>query len=152
MIVEYFVFVYFMQQHAMFSFHFHVYVFIFFNFVKVEKSANTKDELIFEGTDLEAVGQSCALIHQSCLCKKKDIRKFLDGIYVSEGTQFTFNFQNTTKMLSNKCKFDVFIIFLTLANLVLEPGGIFELACSSSSTYFKNHKCKFQKNVLCTKT
>jgi large subunit ribosomal protein L9e len=52
---------------------------------KVEKSASTKDELVFSGTDLEAVTRSCALVHQSCLCKKKDIRKFLDGIYVSEG-------------------------------------------------------------------
>lgn len=49
----------------------------------VVKSENVKDELIFTGNDLEAVSRSCALIHQSCLCKKKDIRKFLDGIYVS---------------------------------------------------------------------
>lgn len=28
--------------------------------------------------------RSCALVHQSCLVKHKDIRKFLDGIYVSE--------------------------------------------------------------------
>ena len=27
---------------------------------------------------------AAALIHQSCLVKRKDIRKFLDGIYVSE--------------------------------------------------------------------
>lgn len=29
---------------------------------------------------------SAALIHQSVLVKRKDIRKFLDGIYVSEKT------------------------------------------------------------------
>ena len=40
--------------------------------------------LFFQGNDLEAVSRSCALIHQSCLCKKKDIRKFLDGIYVTD--------------------------------------------------------------------
>eukprot|EP00439_Symbiodinium_sp_Y106_P000255 s5436_g1.t1 len=51
--------------------------------VTVEKSASTKDELVVCGTDIELTGQSAALIHQSCLCKKKDIRKFLDGIYVS---------------------------------------------------------------------
>jgi large subunit ribosomal protein L9e len=30
------------------------------------------------------VSRSSALIHQKCLVKKKDIRKFLDGIYLSE--------------------------------------------------------------------
>merc|ERR1711972_252579 len=52
--------------------------------VKVEKSAATKDELVLTGLDIENVSQSAALIHQSCLVKNKDIRKFLDGIYVSE--------------------------------------------------------------------
>jgi hypothetical protein len=28
--------------------------------------------------------RSTALIHQQCLVKNKDIRKFLDGVYVSE--------------------------------------------------------------------
>ena len=51
--------------------------------VIVEKSANTKDEIIVSGADIESTGRSAALIHQSCLSKKKDIRKFLDGIYVS---------------------------------------------------------------------
>ena len=51
--------------------------------VTVDKSASTKDELVVTGTDIENTGRSAALIHQSCLCKKKDIRKFLDGIYVS---------------------------------------------------------------------
>ena len=51
---------------------------------KIEKSDAVKDEIILTGTDLEGVSRSCALIHQSCLCKKKDIRKFLDGFYVSE--------------------------------------------------------------------
>ena len=36
------------------------------------------------GNDVELVSRSCALIHQSCLVKNKDIRKFLDGIYVSD--------------------------------------------------------------------
>merc|ERR1712039_573227 len=51
--------------------------------VKVEKSAQTKDELIVTGTDIDLTSRSAALIRQSCLCKHKDIRKFLDGIYVS---------------------------------------------------------------------
>jgi hypothetical protein len=33
---------------------------------------------------VEFVCRSCALVHQSCLVRHKDIRKFLDGIYVSE--------------------------------------------------------------------
>jgi large subunit ribosomal protein L9e len=36
------------------------------------------------GNSLENVSQSAADIQQSCLVKNKDIRKFLDGIYVSE--------------------------------------------------------------------
>merc|ERR1740129_1619844 len=51
--------------------------------VKVEKSAQTKDELVVTGTDIELTSRSAALIRQSCLCKHKDIRKFLDGVYVS---------------------------------------------------------------------
>jgi large subunit ribosomal protein L9e len=49
-------------------------------------SAAQKDELILEGNDLEAVSKSAALIQQSTSVKNKDIRKFLDGIYVSERT------------------------------------------------------------------
>lgn len=62
--------------------------------------AKQKDELVLEGNDIEKVAQcgmalsliggepcvslsSAADIHQSCLVKNKDIRKFLDGIYVS---------------------------------------------------------------------
>mmetsp|Transcript_39374 Transcript_39374/g.124128 ORF Transcript_39374/g.124128 Transcript_39374/m.124128 type:complete len:187 (+) Transcript_39374:86-646(+) len=51
--------------------------------VKVEKSAQTKDELVVSGTDIDLTSRSAALIRQSCLVKNKDIRKFLDGIYVS---------------------------------------------------------------------
>merc|ERR1711908_182624 len=50
---------------------------------QVEKSKDVKDEIYVEGTDIELVGRSAALINQSCLVKRKDIRKFLDGIYVS---------------------------------------------------------------------
>eukprot|EP00118_Oscarella_pearsei_P024569 m.306329 g.306329 ORF g.306329 m.306329 type:complete len:188 (+) comp41156_c0_seq1:476-1039(+) len=51
--------------------------------VTCEMSKAQKDELILKGNNLELVTQSAALIHQSTLVKRKDIRKFLDGIYVS---------------------------------------------------------------------
>jgi len=54
--------------------------------VTVTSSAKMKDELIIEGNSLEAVSQSAALIQQSTTVKNKDIRKFLDGVYVSERT------------------------------------------------------------------
>merc|ERR1711994_857353 len=52
--------------------------------VKCENSTAQKDELILSGNDIEAVSQSVALIQQSTMVKNKDIRKFLDGMYVSE--------------------------------------------------------------------
>ncbi|KAF4659554.1 60S ribosomal protein L9 [Perkinsus chesapeaki] len=52
--------------------------------VTVRKSDDVKDEVIVEGADLELVSRSAALIHQSTLVRHKDIRKFLDGIYVTE--------------------------------------------------------------------
>nr|8PV1_LH Chain LH, 60S ribosomal protein l9-like protein [Thermochaetoides thermophila DSM 1495]8PV2_LH Chain LH, 60S ribosomal protein l9-like protein [Thermochaetoides thermophila DSM 1495]8PV3_LH Chain LH, 60S ribosomal protein L9-like protein [Thermochaetoides thermophila DSM 1495]8PV4_LH Chain LH, 60S ribosomal protein l9-like protein [Thermochaetoides thermophila DSM 1495]8PV5_LH Chain LH, 60S ribosomal protein l9-like protein [Thermochaetoides thermophila DSM 1495]8PV6_LH Chain LH, 60S riboso len=52
--------------------------------VEVEISKAQKDELILSGNSLEAVSQSAADIQQICKVRNKDIRKFLDGIYVSE--------------------------------------------------------------------
>jgi len=43
----------------------------------------TKDEIILSGNDLDAVSQSAANIWSSSRCKDKDIRKYLDGVYVS---------------------------------------------------------------------
>ncbi|ELW54045.1 60S ribosomal protein L9 [Tupaia chinensis] len=43
-----------------------------------------KDELILEGNDIELVSNSAALIRQATTLKNKAIRKFLDGVYVSE--------------------------------------------------------------------
>merc|ERR1712060_749527 len=54
--------------------------------VTVENSKAQKDELILTGNSIDAVSQSAALIQQSTTVKNKDIRKFLDGLYVSEKT------------------------------------------------------------------
>ena len=69
--------------------------------VTVSESKNQKDELILEGTDVQDVSQSgeffyppngskridphlAASIQGICRVRNKDIRKFLDGIYVSD--------------------------------------------------------------------
>ena len=52
--------------------------------VKIEASQAQKDEFILTGNDIELVSRSAALIQQSTTVKNKDIRKFLDGVYVSE--------------------------------------------------------------------
>ncbi|POW06457.1 hypothetical protein PSTT_08992 [Puccinia striiformis] len=54
--------------------------------VTVVESKAQKDEITIQGLDIEKVSQSAASIHTSCLVKNKDIRKFLDGVYVSERT------------------------------------------------------------------
>ncbi|KAF9247314.1 ribosomal protein L6 [Melanogaster broomeanus] len=54
--------------------------------VTIAESKAQKDELILEGNDIENVSQSAASIQGSCRVRNKDIRKFLDGIYVSERT------------------------------------------------------------------
>ena len=52
--------------------------------VKSYRDETVKDCIVLEGNDIDNVSKSAALIHMACLVKKKDIRKFLDGMYVSE--------------------------------------------------------------------
>ncbi|EAS31686.3 60S ribosomal protein L9 [Coccidioides immitis RS] len=52
--------------------------------VEVVISQNVKDEIQLSGNSIEGVSQTCADINQVCRVRNKDIRKFLDGIYVSE--------------------------------------------------------------------
>merc|ERR1712071_616512 len=54
--------------------------------VTVYNSAKVKDELILEGNNIESVSKCAARIQQSTSIHNKDIRKFLDGVYVSEKT------------------------------------------------------------------
>lgn len=51
--------------------------------VEVSFSANQKDEVVLTGNSIEDVSQTAADIQQICRVRNKDIRKFLDGIYVS---------------------------------------------------------------------
>nr|UXY87838.1 60S ribosomal protein L9 [Cryptomonas curvata] len=46
------------------------------------KNEKVKDEIVIQGNDIDLVSISAASIHRACLVKKKDIRKFLDGIYL----------------------------------------------------------------------
>ena len=59
--------------------------------VDVETSKGVKDQLEITGNSLENVSQSAADIQQICRVRNKDIRKFLDGLYVSEKANIVEN-------------------------------------------------------------
>lgn len=48
------------------------------------RTPDVKDQIELIGNDITAVSLTAARIQQSTTVKNKDIRKFLDGIYVSE--------------------------------------------------------------------
>jgi len=52
--------------------------------VEYVRSADVKDQIELSGNDIAAVSLTCAKIQQATNIRKKDLRKFLDGIYVSE--------------------------------------------------------------------
>ena len=51
--------------------------------VSIQEDKAQKDQVLVEGNDIDEVSQSAADMHGACLVKNKDIRKFLDGLYVS---------------------------------------------------------------------
>ena len=55
--------------------------------VKLTPNTEVKDELVFEGVDNAALSLCCARVSQVCKPGRKDVRKFLDGIYVSAKTK-----------------------------------------------------------------
>ena len=54
--------------------------------VKCSKNDKNSEEIWFDGNNIENVSLTCALVYQSCKIINKDVRKFLDGIYVNEKT------------------------------------------------------------------
>ena len=50
----------------------------------MSKKEEEKNVLTVQGINLEDVSQVCARIQQSTFIQDKDLRAFLDGIYVSE--------------------------------------------------------------------
>jgi len=52
--------------------------------VKYFRTPDIKDQIEISGIDVAKVSLSCAQIQQATAVKNKDIRKFLDGIYVSQ--------------------------------------------------------------------
>ena len=52
--------------------------------VHYTRTADVKDQIEISGIDITNVSLSCAQIQQATTVRNKDIRKFLDGIYVSE--------------------------------------------------------------------
>jgi large subunit ribosomal protein L9e len=52
--------------------------------VTYTRSTDVKDEIVLTGIDIAAVSLTAAKIQQATNIRHKDLRKFLDGIYVSE--------------------------------------------------------------------
>eukprot|EP00941_MAST-03F_sp_MAST-3F-sp1_P003775 g3775.t1 len=50
--------------------------------VTIAKADDVKDQLVISGIDIEAVSHVCSDINMITKVKRKDIRKFLDGIYI----------------------------------------------------------------------
>jgi len=54
--------------------------------IRCTKNPKDPSELWFDGIDPDLLGCTCSKVFQSCYPKNKDIRKFLDGVFISERT------------------------------------------------------------------
>jgi large subunit ribosomal protein L9e len=52
--------------------------------VTISKKEEEKNNLTVEGINLEDVSRVCALMQQATVIQDKDLRSFLDGIYVQD--------------------------------------------------------------------
>jgi large subunit ribosomal protein L9e len=52
--------------------------------VLISKREEEKNNVTIQGINLEDVSQVCARIQQSTVIQDKDLRSFLDGIYVQD--------------------------------------------------------------------
>ena len=52
--------------------------------IEMTEASKVKDELVITGNSIDDVSLTCSRIKGACNIRNKDIRKFLDGIYVSE--------------------------------------------------------------------
>ncbi len=52
--------------------------------VLISKKEEEKNNVTIQGIDLEKVSQICARIQQATVIQEKDLRAFLDGIYVQD--------------------------------------------------------------------
>lgn len=52
--------------------------------VLITKKEEEKNNITLQSIDLEKVSQVCARIQQSTVIQDKDLRSFLDGIYVQD--------------------------------------------------------------------
>ena len=52
--------------------------------VLITRKEEEKNNLTLQGIDLEKISQCCARIQQSTVIQDKDLRSFLDGIYVQD--------------------------------------------------------------------
>lgn len=52
--------------------------------VIISKKEEEKNIVTLQGIDLEKVSQTCSRIQQATVIQNKDLRSFLDGIYVQD--------------------------------------------------------------------
>ena len=52
--------------------------------VIITKKEEEKNNVTIQGIDLDKVSQVCARVHQSTIIQEKDLRSFLDGIYIQD--------------------------------------------------------------------